>query len=119
MEGVICVKILKKELGFGTLSLFLFIIGFILVIQYVYFTVGEDILAFLNLKQFSNLELLNPKSIYFSLIFTLPSIALGYVFKDNFGAKAGRALSLSLVLVLFAWFVGFNIGFTNLYPKWF
>lgn len=111
-EGVDYVKLFKKDIGIGTLSLFLFIIGFVLVFQYAYFTIGEDVLAFFNFKHYSSLELLNPNSVYISLIFTIPSIALGYKFKNHFGAKAGRALSLSLVLGIFAWFVGFNIGST-------
>lgn len=107
--------IFKKKIGVGTLSLPLFIIGLILVCQFIYYSVGEDILSLLNLRDVvADFKFGNSQAVYFSLVFTVPSIVLGYIFGDHFGAKSGRALSLFLIGGMLAFTIGYKIGFEYL-----
>lgn len=104
-------KVFKKKLGLGSLSLLLFLIALILVIQYIYFSIGDDLMALLGKAAYPVLGFISPEFIYISFIFSIPSIFLGYRFKSHFGAKSGRSLSISLILVILAWVVGYNIGY--------
>lgn len=107
--------IFKKKIGVGTLALPLFIIGFILVCQFIYFSIGEDILSLLNLRDIAaDFQFGNGQAVYFSLIFTVPSIVLGFIFGDHFGARSGRALSMFLIGGMIAFSIGYRIGFDYL-----
>ncbi len=107
--------IFKKKIGVGTLALPLFIIGIILVGQYVYYAIGEDILSLLNLREATaNFDFGNSLAVYFSMIFTIPSVVLGYIFGDHFGAKSGRLLSLFLIASILVFSLGYQIGFDYL-----
>lgn len=107
--------IFKKKIGVGSLALPLFIVGLILVSQFVYFSIGEDILSLLSLREAAaDFNFGNGQAVYFSLVFTIPSIVLGYIFGDHFGARAGRALSMFLIGGILAFSVGYKIGFDYL-----
>lgn len=107
--------IFKKKVGVGTLALPLFIVGIILVGQYIYFAIGEDILSLLNLREAAaNFHFGNGQAVYFSLLFTIPSIVLGFIFGDHFGARSGRSLSLFLIGSILAFNLGYKIGFDYL-----
>lgn len=102
----------KKKVGIGTLALPLFIIGIILISQYIYFSIGEDLLSLLNLREATaNFNFGNSYAAYFSMVFTIPSIVLGFIFGDDFGAKSGRSLSLFLIGSILAFSFGYRIGF--------
>ena len=105
----------KKKIGVGTLALPLFIVGLILVCQFVYFSIGEDILSLLSLRETAaDFQFGNGQAVYFSLVFTIPSIVLGFLFKDHFGAKSGRTLSLFLIGAILAFNLGYRVGFDYL-----
>lgn len=107
--------IFKKKIGVGTLALPLFLTGFILVCQFVYFSIGEDILSLLSLRETAaDFQFGNGQAVYFSLVFTIPSVVLGYIFGDHFGARAGRALSMLLIGGILAFTIGYRIGFDYL-----
>lgn len=107
--------ICNKKIGIGTIALPLFIIGIILVGQYIYYAIGDDILSLLNLREATaNFHFGNSNAIYFSLIFTIPSVVLGFLFKEHFGAKSGRTLSLFLIGSIIAFNIGYKIGFNYL-----
>lgn len=107
--------IFKKKVGVGTLALPLFIIGVILVGQYVYYAIGEDILSLLNLREAAaNLDFGNSRAVYFSMVFTIPSAVLGFIFGDHFGARSGRTLSLFLIGSILVFLLGYQIGFDYL-----
>lgn len=108
-------RIFKKKIGVGSLALPLFIVGLILVGQFVYYSIGEDILSLLSLREVAaDFQFGNGQAVYFSLIFTIPSIVLGFIFGDHFGARAGRSLSLFLIGSLLAFNLGYRIGFDYL-----
>lgn len=107
--------IFKKKIGVGTLALPLFLIGLILVCQFVYYSIGEDILSLLSLRTAAaDFQFGNEQAVYFSLVFTIPSLVLGYTFGDHFGARAGRTLSMFLIGGILAFSIGYRIGFDYL-----
>lgn len=102
-----------KKIGWGSLSLFFFFIALILVCEYIYFTIGDTVLALLGHSPFSKLNFISPGIIYIAILCTIPSIILGFIFKNHFGARSGRALSITLGLSVLAWYVGFYVGYST------
>lgn len=110
-------KLGKRKLGVGSLSLLLFIIGFVIAGQFVVFSVMDEVLAVLGKAAFTTWDSADPFFIYLTLLFTIPSVIIGYVFKDHFGSRVGRTLSLVLILCIFAWNIGYKFGTVYLLPK--
>ena len=84
----------KKKIGIGTLSLLLSLIGIAWAVTFNGFCLGDNILNFIGMKSWSNGNSGTHYTVFYSLIFFVPSVILGYKYAESFGAKAGRTLSI-------------------------
>ncbi|OAB26243.1 hypothetical protein [Paenibacillus macquariensis] len=61
---------------------------------------GDSILRFLGLNPWSNGDTGLHYTVLYSLIFYILALILGYKFKNDLGAKLGRALALITIIIL-------------------
>ncbi len=90
----------KKKFGIGSISLLLFIIGFLFTFTFNNICIGDNILTYLGLKAWSNGNNGIHYTIFYSLLFFVPSLIIGYKFKDDFGSKIGKILSTIIVTMI-------------------
>ncbi|SIR86597.1 hypothetical protein SAMN05878482_106271 [Peribacillus simplex] len=92
-----------KKLGLGSLSLLLFLLGLLFSFSFgKYGAFGDHILRFIGINPWSNGDTGLHYTIFYALTFYIPGLMVGYKFKNDWGAKIGKNLSLILVvLVLF------------------
>ncbi|RLL39987.1 hypothetical protein D8M04_19580 [Oceanobacillus piezotolerans] len=83
-----------KKIGLGSISVLLFIFGILFSVF------GDSVLRFLGLNPWSNGDTGLHYTIYYSLIFYIPALILGYKFKNHLGAKLGKTLSLIMTILL-------------------
>jgi len=89
------------KIGFGSLSLLLFICGILFSISFSNgVSYGDNIIRFFGLNPWSNGNSGVHYTIYYSLIFHIGALILGYEFKNDFGAKLGRTLSLIIIIFI-------------------
>ena len=89
------------KIGFGSLSLLLFICGILFSISFSNgVSYGDNIIRFFGLNPWSNGNSGVHYTIYYSLIFHIGALILGYEFKNDFGAKLGRTLSLITIIFI-------------------
>lgn len=87
------------KIGFGSLSLLLFICGILFSLSFSNgVSFGDNIIRFFGLKPWSNGNSGVHYTIYYSLVFHIAALILGYKFKHDFGAKLGRTLALITVI---------------------
>lgn len=103
-------KKINKNIGLGTFSLLLAIIGILFNLSVNgYPCFGDYVFEFIGLKSWSGNNGGTHYTIYYTLIFSIPSVILAYKNKNDFGAKTGGVISLLLstppitimILVLF------------------
>ncbi|WP_438313630.1 hypothetical protein [Sporosarcina sp. FA9] len=88
-----------KKLGLGSLSLALFLLGLLFSFSFgKYDAFGDHILRFIGINPWSNGDTGLHYTIFYSLIFYIPALIVGYKFKSDWGAKTGRVLSMILVV---------------------
>lgn len=91
----------NKKVGPGSLSLLLCIIGILFSFSFknkgAY---GDDILNFIGLQSWSNGDTGIHYTVFYSLIFFITSISLGYKYKKNLGAKLGKTISLVISILI-------------------
>ena len=91
-----------KNIGVGSLSLLLCIVGILFTFSFGNkICWGDSILNFLGLKAWSNGNDGLHYTIFYSLIFFIPSVIIGYKFKKNLGATVGKIVSLILLVLIF------------------
>lgn len=90
----------KKKIGIGSLSLLLFVVGFLFSFTFYNLTIGDNILTYIGLKAWSNGNSGTHYTIFYSLLFFVPSLILGYKFKEDFGSKVGKILSTIMVAII-------------------
>ena len=90
----------KNKIGIGSLSLLLCIIGFLFSFTFNDICIGDNILTSIGLKAWSNGNSGTQYTLFYSLLFFIPSVILGYKFKDNFGSKVGKILSTIMVIMI-------------------
>lgn len=77
----------------------LFILGLLFSVSFgKYDSFGDHILRFIGLKPWSNGDTGIHYMLIYSLIFFVPALIIGHKFKNDFGAKLGRSLSLILMI---------------------
>lgn len=90
-----------KRIGLGSISLLLFVCGILFSFSFdngaAY---GDSILRFLGLSPWSNGNSGLHFTMFYALVLYIPALILGYKFKNNFGAKIGRILSLVMIVCL-------------------
>ena len=62
--------------------------------------IGDNILNYIGLKSWSNGNQGTHYTIFYSLLFYIPSLIIGYKFNDNFGSKVGNILSTIMVTII-------------------
>ena len=90
----------KKKIGIGSLSLLLFVVGCLFSFTFYNLTIGDNILTYIGLKAWSNGNSGTHYTIFYSLLFFIPSLILGYKFKEDFGSKVGKILSTIMVTII-------------------
>lgn len=82
---------IKRKLGVGSISLLLCIIGILFSFSFGdKVCYGDKILNYIGMKPWSNGNSGMHYTVFYSLIFFIPSFLLSYRFKNNFGAKLGK-----------------------------
>ena len=94
----------KKKIGIGTASLLLDFIGLAWCVSYNGFCIGDAVLNSIGLKAWSNGNSGNHLTIIYSLIFFVPALVLSLKFKEHFGTKAGKIVSLCVIPIAIALF---------------
>lgn len=90
----------KKKIGIGSLSLLLFVVGCLFSFTFYNLTIGDNILTYIGLKAWSNGNSGTHYTIFYSLLFFIPSLILGYKFKEDFGSKVGKILSTIMITII-------------------
>lgn len=102
---------INKKIGLGSLSLLLCIIGISFPFSFgskgAY---GDNILQFVGLKPWSNGDTGIHYTVFYSLIFFVMALVFSYKFKNDFGAKVGKIISLCVIIIVVIGSVT-NIGF--------
>lgn len=84
----------KKKIGFGSFSLLLCIMGLLFSFSFGRMgCYGDVILRFIGIKPWSGGNMGIHYTIFYSLIFFIPSFLIGFKHIENYGAKMGRNLS--------------------------
>lgn len=100
----------KNKIGIGSLSLLLFIVGCLFSFTFNDICIGDNILTYVGLKAWSNGNSGNHYTIFYSLLFFVPSLIIGYKFKDDFGSKIGKILStiiITMIIIVSLFFTAF------------
>lgn len=90
----------KNKIGIGSLSLLLCIIGFLFSFTFNDICIGDNILTSIGLKAWSNGNSGTHYTLFYSLLFFIPSVILGYKFKYSFGSKMGKILSAIMAIMI-------------------
>ena len=98
-------KIRNKELGIGTISLALCLAGILFSISFRFVTIGDYILNGNGLNSWSNGNHGIHYTIFYSLVFFIPSFLIGLKYKENYGSKFGSNVSaiIGIVIFIFYW----------------
>lgn len=101
----------NKKIGPGSLSLLFCIIGILFAVSFKnYGCLGDYILKHLGLNPWSHGNYGIHYTFFYSSIFYIVSIFLGYKYKGNFGAKTGKIVSvIMLIFILLLCLFSFKI----------
>ncbi|MHC1682600.1 MAG: hypothetical protein AB6733_06590 [Clostridiaceae bacterium] len=101
----------KKNLGIGSLSLFLCVIGILFAFTFNGFkeSFGDVVIRSIGLKTWSRGSEGTHYTIYYSFIFFLSSVFTGFMYKEDFGATLGKIVSL-IILILFSMIIFFSFS---------
>lgn len=101
----------NKKIGPGSLSLLFCIVGILFAVRIRnYGCFGDYILKHLRLNPWSHGNYGMHYTVFYSSIFYIVSIFLGYKYKGNFGAKTGKIVSvIMLIFILFLWLFSYKI----------
>ena len=98
---VLILRQFNKKIGLGSVSLLLCILGILFVFSFggkgCY---GDLILDFFRLKAWSNGNSGLHYTIFYSLLFFIPSVIFGFIFKNNLGASLGKIISLIMCILI-------------------
>lgn len=91
----------KKKIGLGTISLLLSFLGLLFSFSFGNKRCfGDVFLEFLGLRAWSNGNSGLHYTIFYSLIFFIPSIILGIKFRNNIGATIGKTISVIMCILI-------------------
>ncbi|MGE7183882.1 hypothetical protein ACQKKK_07680 [Peribacillus sp. NPDC006672] len=105
MTTIACKK--TKDIGVGSLSFVLCIIGILFTFRFANkFCIGDSILNNIGLSAWSNGDTGIHLTMFYSVIFFIPSFIIGHIHPDNRGAKTGEIISGFLsVLIIYLFLV--------------
>lgn len=78
----------------------MFVVGCLFSFTFYNLTIGDNILTYIGLKAWSNGNSGTHYTIFYSLLFFIPSLILGYKFNEDFGSKVGKILSTIMVTII-------------------
>lgn len=78
----------------------MFVVGCLFSFTFYNLTIGDNILTYIGLKAWSNSNSGTHYTIFYSLLFFIPSLILGYKFNEDFGSKVGKILSTIMVTII-------------------
>ena len=87
-------KMKSKKIGIGTIALILGVFGILFSFSFKEFSIGDSIINGIGLKAWSNGDSGTHYTVYYSLIFFIPSFIIGLRHKEYFGSKLGRRISI-------------------------
>ena len=91
----------SKKIGLGSISLLLFIFGIIFSFSFGNREAfGDSILRLFGVNPWSNGDTGLHYTIFYSLIFYIAALILGYKFKNDLGAKLGKTLSWIAIITI-------------------
>ncbi|MCT2536898.1 hypothetical protein NC661_16475 [Aquibacillus koreensis] len=91
----------KTKIGIGSFSLLLFSLGFLFSFSFGdQAALGDSIIQSIGLKPWSKGDHGLHYTAFYSLIFFLPALFLGYKYRDDWGAKVGRILSIIFFMTI-------------------
>lgn len=94
-------KKISEKIGLGTLSLLLSVIGVLFVFSFKNSpSIGDRILTFIGLKTWSTNGKGTHYTVFYSLIFFLPSGILAFKNKKDIGAKVGGVIATILIMFI-------------------
>lgn len=103
---------MKKQFGFGTLSIILFIFAMVWprdIKSLNDFCLGDTVLHFLNLPAYSTYPNGNPGlhyTVFYSFAILIFAIIIGHKFPEHIFAKSGKILSaICALLFIWTWFL--------------
>ena len=88
----------NQKLGIGTLSPIIAIIGVLFSFSFKGIALGDLILPLLDLKTWSNGNTGIHYTLFYSLIFYIPALIIGYKYQNHRGSKLGRGISMVLIV---------------------
>ncbi|MBS4203526.1 hypothetical protein [Lederbergia citrea] len=94
----------RKKMGLGSSSLLLIIVGVLFSSTFKkHGSVGDNILRFIGVNPWSNGDEGIHYTVYYAAVFYILAFIVGYKFKNDWGAKTGKILSIIMIaLVLFS-----------------
>lgn len=99
-----------KKVGFGTISLLLFVLAIVWSFSYQRtFCLGDTVLRFLGLKAWSNGNTGIHYTVFYSFVFLIPGFLLSRKHKDHFAANLGGFLSAIFGLFLLLSIFGLSV----------
>lgn len=99
----------SKKLGIGSLTIVLFILAIVWSISIGEFCIGDTALNVLGLRAWSNVESGTHFTVFYSMLFLIPSVILSYKYPEYRFAKSGRILSLIYMLLIVCLMVSLGV----------
>lgn len=79
----------RRKIGFGSISLLLFVVGLLFSFSFgTHGATGDHLLRFIGVSPWSKGDTGLHYTIFYSFVFYIPALVVGYKFKSNWGAKA-------------------------------
>ncbi|TDL88621.1 hypothetical protein E2R55_15670 [Vibrio vulnificus] len=101
-----------KDIGLGSLSFALCLIGILFTIQFGDKPcMGDHILHTIGISGWSNGDSGIHYTVFYSAIFFIPSFIIGHIYPDNRGARAGKIISGILSVLIVSALITFIISF--------
>ena len=92
---------IKRKIGIGTISLPLALFGLVWSLEIRGFCLGDIVLNFIGLRAWTNVDSGIHLTVFYSLLFFIPALIVGYKYKESFGSKVGRVMSFIFIGLLF------------------
>lgn len=91
---------MERKYGLGTLSIVIYILGILFDLQLDgHKSVGDRILNDIGIKTWSNTSNGIHYTIFYSMIIFVSSLIIGIKYKDDYGGKLGRNLSIVTLII--------------------
>ena len=91
-----------KKIGIGSISVLLVLIAFFWAFEINGFCMGDSVLATLNIPTWSNSANASGThyTVFYTIIFLIPALAIAIKYKNDSFAKLGKWLSIGFISLL-------------------